>query len=337
MKKIALWNNYTEFANNKIFDEKQYTIGEDLGAPFIKLKEKLEALGYQVETLDMGKPSDYDKVIFFDYPMKEKMVCDINEIPFDKRILVITECEMIYNQNSRTDLLSYFTKVFTYNDDLVSRCGYQKINIPNVKKQPLKVPFCDKKLITLIAGCKTSNEYGELYSARAEFIAFMEKNHPEEFEFYGMGWDLYTFTSPFSRLNRFRKIRKIMGNRHICYKGSIDRKLATQSNYKFVFAYENTSNINGYISEKIWDAFFSGCIPIYCGAPNIKKYIPSECFIDGRMFDDYESLYSYIKNMSEDVYNNYLEKIKSFIETDEAYKFYVDFYVEEIIEKSGIC
>jgi hypothetical protein len=31
----------------------------------------------------------------------------------------------------------------------------------------------------------------ELYSKRVEAIKWFEKNHPEDFDFYGIGWDRY--------------------------------------------------------------------------------------------------------------------------------------------------
>ena len=48
--------------------------------------------------------------------------------------------------------------------------------------------------------------------------------------------------------------------------------------YKFIAAFEN-SHTNGYITEKIFNVFFAGCIPIYDGAPNIGKFINPQSFI----------------------------------------------------------
>lgn len=38
----------------------------------------------------------------------------------------------------------------------------------------------------------------------------------------------------------------------------------------------------GYITEKIFDCFFPGVIPIYWGAENVTDYIPQDTFIDRR-------------------------------------------------------
>jgi hypothetical protein len=38
---------------------------------------------------------------------------------------------------------------------------------------------------------KKINHPLELYSKRVEAIKWFEKNHPEDFDFYGIGWDRY--------------------------------------------------------------------------------------------------------------------------------------------------
>ena len=49
--------------------------------------------------------------------------------------------------------------------------------------------------------------------------------------------------------------------------------------YKFILCFENSYQ-NGYVTEKIFNCFFSGSIPIYKGAPNILDYFSESCFIN---------------------------------------------------------
>ena len=44
--------------------------------------------------------------------------------------------------------------------------------------------------------------------------------------------------------------------------------------YRFYICYENTEGVEDYITEKIFDCFAAGFVPIYWGASNIEKYIP---------------------------------------------------------------
>lgn len=333
MKKIAVWNNYIEFSQNKLFNEKTYTIGEDLGYSIILLKKELEKLGYIVETLDMDDSNNYDKVIFIDYPNPFTCCCNINLIPKEKKYLILTECSMIYELNSRPDLYCNFAKVFTYDDNLIHKYGYIKLNMPNKMKTPVQLPFEQKKDITLIAGNKVSNMDGELYSERLNIINYLEKIHPDIFEFYGKGWEKHIFTGGkiVRAFNRFHMLQRIIAKRHLCFKGSIQSKIGVLSKYKFCICYENSRLIPGYISEKIWDCFFSGCVPVYLGAPNIHDYIPGNVFIDRREFDSNEQLIDFLTAMNKDDYNKYLINAKMFIASIESYPYSSECYVKTII------
>ena len=61
-----------------------------------------------------------------------------------------------------------------------------------------------------------------------------------------------------------------------------DTKIDTLRRYKFCVAIEN-SEMPHYVSEKVYDAFVAGCVPIYFGAPNVLDYIPHrDAIIDVR-------------------------------------------------------
>ena len=117
------------------------------------------------------------------------------------------------------------------------------------------------------------------------------------------------------------------------YKGPIESKIETLKPYKFSICYENAKDIPGYITEKIFDSFFAGCIPIYWGAPNITEYVPPETFIDKKEFDSYFDLYNYIKNMPDETYKNYLDAIKKFITSNEIYPFSAEYFADLIVNE----
>ena len=103
--------------------------------------------------------------------------------------------------------------------------------------------------------------------------------------------------------------------------------------YKFAVCYENCQGFPGYITEKIFDCFFAGTVPIYWGAPNIKDHIPAGAFIDKREFENYNQLYQYIKNMPDDEYNNYLINIKNFLQGNKFYQFGPEYFANIIIRE----
>ena len=58
--------------------------------------------------------------------------------------------------------------------------------------------------------------------------------------------------------------------------------------FKFVIAFEN-QEILGYMSEKLINPIFAGCIPVYCGAPDVARFINPRRIInvnDFKNFDD---------------------------------------------------
>jgi hypothetical protein len=69
-------------------------------------------------------------------------------------------------------------------------------------------------------------------------------------------------------------------------------------NYTFCLIIENC-NADGYVSTKLYDAFTTGCIPLYYGNSNRMIGIPDDCFIDLNEMDiTPDDLVQLIDNMS---------------------------------------
>ena len=63
-------------------------------------------------------------------------------------------------------------------------------------------------------------------------------------------------------------------------------KLLLLARYKFYLAFENC-NVEDYVSEKLFDGFFAGTVPIYMGAPNARRFLPAP---NSALFtDDFDS------------------------------------------------
>jgi hypothetical protein len=52
-----------------------------------------------------------------------------------------------------------------------------------------------------------------------------------------------------------------------------------------------------YVTEKIFDAFRAGTVPIYLGAPNVSEFVPENSYIDANAFRDAEDLASYLQHL----------------------------------------
>jgi alpha(1,3/1,4) fucosyltransferase len=97
--------------------------------------------------------------------------------------------------------------------------------------------------------------------------------------------------------------------------------------YKFALVIENAV-FPGYVSEKILDAFFAGCIPVYLGAPDVTNFIPAETFIDRRKFKNWEDVYAYMKGMSAKEYTRYLDAIENFVRGPAIKPFSTEGFIE---------
>lgn len=215
------------------------------------------------------------------------------------------------NKKNLKRLRRYFDYILTWDDDLVDGVRFLKFNYSvDIFNYQGGIPYNNRKLLTNISGNKESKNKDELYSARAEVIEYFEHFKSEDFDIYGTGW----------------------ANKHYKnYKGTVLSKADVYSNYKFALCFENQKNLKGYITEKIWDCFISKTIPIYWGAENIEKYVPKACFIDYRDFTSIEKMVSYIYKVSEYQFNEYIQNIEKFIESDSTFEFQPQAFANIII------
>jgi len=332
---IGFFNYYEVYNKNRMFIDNSSPIGDDLMYPFVYLGEHLVRKGHKISTIDMDNIEHFDAIVFVDFPTFEngyfrRLINDKSKPLY----LLIFESEVIKPDNWNIENHKYFKKIFTWNDDLADNKKYFKINFSSKIPTDLDFDVNEKnRLCTMIAGNKSANHPLELYTERIRAIRWFEENHPGDFDLYGIGWSKYLYKGLLSRLNRFDALRKIVKPRYPSYRGSIESKREVYEKYKFAICYENARDIPGYVTEKIFDCFFAGCVPIYWGAPNIADHIPANTFIDKRNFKTYEELYGYLMNMSDREYLDYLDAITTFVKSDEIYPFSVEYFAETILNE----
>ena len=312
MKKATIYVS-DFYKNNRIFDLNDRISNRDNCLYHFKvLKDALLKSGYDLGTQDINTLQETEIVIYNDMP-------DVIDINTDKvNLLILGESEIIRPDNWNKENHKYFDKVFTWNDEWVDGKKYIKYYWPNKIPENIEFKIAEKtKLCTLIAGNKTNNDSRELYSERVRAIEWFEKYAPADFDFYGIGWNEKTFNGKTTHyFNRFKFLKRLFAKKYNLYKGKVESKNEVLKKYKFAICYENARDIPGYITEKIFDCFFAGCVPIYCGAPNILNFIPQNTFIRKDDFNSYEELYKYIKIMTDEEYKLYLDNIKGYLESD---------------------
>lgn len=306
------------FYNNECFNSHSSSNRDNYLEHIIQLKAKFQKAGIDLSTGDINLPDNSDAII--QYGTNLNILKNTNK---KKYYLIALESPIVDTGAVNPKQHKYFNKIFTWNDELVDNKKYFKVNDSHKFPSHVEKKYDGKNLCCTISGNKIphySNK-NELYSKRVEFIRWFEKHHPEEFGLYGTDWNTYQFPDSFfgKIVNKMKIKRK--KNIFTSYKGVIKSKNYIMKKYKFSICYENCKGYKGYITEKIFDSFFAGCVPIYWGADNVDAHIPKECFIDKRNFENFEDVYKFIKYMSKENYFEYLKNIELFLTSNKANQF----------------
>ena len=296
--------------------------------PFIAWKRRWQEKNITLDTEDVGDEAQCDKIIVFDITKKNLEYAQkcVRKYGKDKMMVILWEPPSVRPMNWNVSNHNLFGKVFTWDDDLVDNRKYFKIYIaqPTLPFRGYEVSFQSKKLCNLISANKRSDYSYELYTERIKAIRFFEKNAPDKFDLYGFGWN--------KGITLAQKLLPFLKPYYPSYRGTIAEKGPLLASYKFSICYENTTNVRGYVTEKIFDCFQGGCVPVYLGADNIAAYVPENTFIDKRKFSSYEELLCFLENMDEETYYSYIKKIEEFLQTD-AFKKFSGVSLADSIEK----
>jgi len=278
-----------------------YCNRDDCLQPTYQMRQRLQSMGYNVhQVTNFDHLDNAAAVICFEMPDGNQLQSLLRH-PKEKRILFLWEPPSVLPQGYDKRIHELFGRVYTWADDLVDNKKYFKLYCPVwCPMIDTVVDFDQKQFCTMIACNKGSSHPRELYSKRRELIDFFEQQHPDDFDLYGRGWD---------------------ANRYDTYKGSINKKIDYLKHYKFGISYENLEGMNGYVTEKIFHCMQAGCVPVYWGAANIDQYVPKECFIDRRNFASNQQLYDFLKSITNEQYQTYIENIKTFMKSPQAMKF----------------
>ncbi|MBU3576870.1 glycosyltransferase family 10 domain-containing protein [Polynucleobacter sp. UK-Kesae-W10] len=254
-----------------------------------------------------------------------------------KNYLILYETPLTVPRNLDLSYLAYFDTIFTWNTEYVehgltdaqgkhlSAGHFTKIWYPNPIPQEcgaaFQSPTFDRRpdRVCLIGSNRHANVFDgrELYSERVKAIRWFEAHAPQDFKLYGNGWKV-----PQKRLGSLGKLRYrlekilpwILGKPvFTSYQGPAKTKYEVLSKTQFCICFENARDIPGYITEKIFDCFFAGCIPIYWGDADIAQSIPAECFIDFRQFASYEKLHQYLSSLTAEQFAAYQAAARQFL------------------------
>lgn len=282
--------------------QKEDLVNPDVDNPFYYVFKELEKRYIILEDTSKEVP---DFVFHFNFVIEE-----IYKYRNSINIFFAFEPEIVEKNHSKENIkeyLKYYDYIMIWNEDIVDNQFFYKINyMYHFKKIESKIKDFEKlKLLVNFSGNKKSSNPKELYSERLKTIEYYEEKK-EEFEFYGRNWEKENYKN---------------------YKGTVEKKGLIYDRFKFALCLENMKE-NGYITEKIFDCFTLGIVPIYSGGN--EKYIPKNCYIDYFDFKSQEELYIYLKKMSKEEWENYINNDKKWLASNKKNYFQEEFFVEQI-------
>ena len=269
----------------------------------------------KIELADVNNPLSADLSICFNHTDENLKKIVSAGIPVEKRHLVMYECEQILPKMHKKEILSQYGKIYSASplwavdhSPVVFKYGF----FLECKTEP--PPFSSRKYeFGIVQRNKYSCVKGELYTLRRAVIILASKEKIQ-LALRGEDWEksrfrtlyeyfklvmFHIFKNGDKNLELFPKSISVKGK----FKSSpvLDKQefLAT---IKVAIIIENSAN---YVSEKLFDAFRAGAVPIYVG-PDLNYFgIPTDAVIQASKTAS--SVIQIMKNIS----NYDLEAIRS--------------------------
>jgi len=222
------------------------------------------------------------------------------------RLLILAEPVVVHPPQYRRSCWEQFDGVLSWNQNLVDRSDrfyylpHINYGFPFPSDHAYEgAPFSEAQLrsrikgVCMVADVKLSLLSSELYSSRARVAQWFHDSSSMPFDAYGPE-----------------------GMAVSNHRGEPEVKSGVLSRYRYSLAFENSYHpywSHGYLTEKIWDAFYSSTIPIYFGGANVAEVVPKDCFIDFRDFDSLPDLESALASRTEEDYIDTVERIWRFL------------------------
>ena len=257
-------------------------------------------------------------------------------------------------------LQKYFKRIFTFTDAEALAPFLQEplqselfhLPQPNDSVNDALWRLGDRKFIVMINHNKLPAVYWrELYTERMRAVQYFARWN--EIDLYGQGWDGPSYQIGWGWLpgsvqkmrrelhrqwQRVRPVPLLKAARRV-YKGSVLSKLEALSNYTFCLCFENVV-LKGWVTEKIFDCFMVGTIPIYWGATDVETFVPADCFIDMRQFEGYGELRSYLKSLDRKSIEQFRENGRAYLSSAQFQPFtkqaFVDIMARLVEEDAGV-
>jgi hypothetical protein len=339
---------------NQMFNENDdRPVGDKLMAPWAYLRKYLATRGVTVQTADF-LPEVPDSQL--------KLYLAISNLQHYRRVLgrldvilsafFALECPVVEPRLFRAlpQVRNHFKRIISWSDSealepyVGERLDYVSCKWPQSFNEVHESIWrrTDRKFLVMINANKLPRLYRqELYTERMRAVEFFSRTG--EIDLYGVGW-----AGPSLRLGRtrvpytFKRIQRkwlevwdrvrpdprLVAARRV-YRGLAASKAEVLGQYHFALCFENMI-LKGWMTEKLFDCFFAGTVPVYWGTPDIAEHVPAECFIDMRKFRDYEELRSFLKGLGRNEIQSYREAGREYLSSPQFHPFTKEAFTDRL-------
>lgn len=341
------------YSQDALFDSQNSMLNRDgILGPYVYLRDWLAHRGISVHTADYlshnGTPNAKNLYVSLGIWGNYRALAKWSNIKL--LALFAVECPVVEPALYRElkDAQNYFRHIFVTSDTLSLerftdgpiRCESFRYPISYEDVDETQWRQTQRKFLAMINTNRLPRlDWQELYTERLRAVEYFARF--DEIDLYGAGWNEPSFRSgkarmPFTVQRFYRQWLRYWDRTHPnpllvaarrVYRGPVASKAETLGRYTFAICFEN-SILKGWITEKIFDCFCAGTIPIYWGAPDILEYVPSNCFIDMRKFVNYDELRDHLKSLTTQEIQGYRENARNYLRSPQFRPFTKQAFVE---------
>jgi hypothetical protein len=306
----------------------------------ILLHSSLAQAGFEMRPFTAWAGTLPDVAVFFDCPRMDDpdlRRCLALGIPF---LLVISENFHLQPYATYRELKPLARKILTYDLDEVD--GQKVFWLPysldmkaGRRNRESALEQDRPHLLGMVNSWKKSEMPGDLYRKRNRLAIQAGKILKGEMFLAGSGWDRHLVHSLKWQRSLAKRCpslaRTLFRWPNSAYRGLLgfgEAKLQALATCEFALVPENCSSLRGYITEKIFNALFAGCIPIYQGHPEATRWLPPDTFLPMERFRSGAHLVKFLRAMTREEKEACREAGTRFLEAGAAEFFDVHKYVD---------
>jgi len=316
---------------NRIFQPGAGPNGGDFFLPWRQLRERFTREGIELNTRDLND----GRAIAFEFHLNAQRKLPASTPCYS----FLYEDPLVRPLNADRMQLARYRKVFTWNEALIDGEHFLRLDYPNDLTVRDVAGWHDRPLFCVLIASNKALRHADaraLHGRRVEVIRHFEAVAPELFMLYGHGWDIPAVQPGAwgriaKRLHEWRRRWQPGKAPFPSYRGKVGKKSEVLERARFCICYENSRGSPGYVTEKIFDCFSSGCVPVYIGTPHAEPAIPAACFIDGDQFASPAALLAYLRSVSEAQFAAYQQAMRAFLLSPASARFSNAEFCERIV------